>query len=564
VKPLPQPGENGAQGARRPSAFTPFRHRFFLFIWLATLVSNFGSLIQSVGASWMMTSIASSRDMVALVQASTTLPIMLFSLPSGAVADSFDRRRIMIGAQAFMLVVSATLAAVTYLGLITPWLLLAFTFLIGCGAAVNGPAWQASVGEQVPREDLAGAVALNSIGYNIARSVGPAVGGAIIAAAGAAAAFLANALSYLALIFVLAGWRRPVPTASLPREPLWAAMASGVRYVASSPSIGRVLARALAFGLTGSGLWALMALIARERLGGGPLTYGIILGAFGFGAVAGGLVSARLRQRYSTEHLVRGAVVAFGLGTVVSGISSLIVLTSLAMLIAGGGWVLALSTFNVTVQLSSPRWVVARSLAIYQAATFGGLALGSWFWGIIAERAGLVEALTAAGIAVLATGAIGIRFGLPHVGEADLGPSHHRAEPKLSGAISPRSGPVVITIEYKVDATEAGAFQAAMQERRRILRRDGARDWSLLQDVECPDCWIERFRSPTWLAHLRQHARTTVADREVDARVRAFHRGSEPPRVRHLLERPINAEPIDGVGPDASGGLPASGQPPLA
>ena len=533
-----------AAPAVHQSAFAPFRHRVFLFIWLATLVSNFGSLIQSVGASWMMTSITSSRDMVALVQASTTLPIMLFSLPSGAIADSFDRRRIMIVAQMFMLVVSFALAAAAYLDLITPWLLLVFTFLIGCGAAVNGPAWQASVGEQVPREDIPGAVALNSIGYNIARSVGPAVGGVIIAAAGAAAAFLANALSYVGLIVVLARWRRPVPTRALPREPLGAAMASGVRYVAASPAIGRVLVRALTFGLAAGGLWALMALIARERLGGGPLTYGIILGAFGIGAVAGGLVSARLRRQLANEVLVRSALAAFGLGAIASGLSPLLVLTSIAMLLAGMGWVLALSTFNVTVQLSSPRWVVARALAIYQMSTFGGLAIGSWLWGIFAERVGLIEALVVSGAAVLLSAAIGLRFGLPEVENVDLGPSGHWADPKLRGAIDPQSGPVVVTVEYRVDPADAIAFQSAMMERRRILRRDGARDWSLLQDVERPDCWIERFRSPTWMAHIRQHHRTTIADREVDAQVRTFHRDSEPPRVRHLLERPLGALPI--------------------
>jgi MFS family permease len=542
---MPQPAHAiAASPTPHISVFAPLRHRSFLFIWLAALVSNFGSLIQSVGASWMMTTIAGSADMVALVQASTTLPIMLFSLPAGAVADSFDRRHIMIAAQAFMLLVSATLAAVAYLGLITPWLLLTLTFLIGCGAALNGPAWQASVGEQVPREDLPAAVALNSISYNIARSLGPAIGGAIVAAVGAAAAFLVNALSYVALIAVLIGWRRPVPERHLPREPLGAAMASGLRYVALSPTIGRVLMRGLAFGVTGSAVWALMALIARERLSGGPLTYGLILGAFGVGAVLGAFASTRLRQRMTNEMLVRSAMVAFGVGTIIAGVSQFLSLTMAALLLCGGGWVLALSTFNVTVQLSAPRWVVARALAVYQMATFGGLAIGSWIWGSAAEYAGLVDALVASGVTVIASAALGLWFGLPQSEELDLAPSGHWAEPDLKVDVDPRSGPVVVTIEYRIDAADAVAFQVAMAERRRIRRRDGAHDWSLLQDVAQPERWIERFQSLTWVAHLRQHARVTVADRAIEGRVLSFHRSPEPPVVTHLIERPPGAGPL--------------------
>jgi len=539
------------QAAARPSPFAPLRHRAFRFIWLATLVSNFGGLIQSVGASWMMTSLAASADMVALVQASTTLPIMLFSLAAGAVADNHDRRRVMIAAQGFMLAVSATLAAVTYLGLVTPWLLLALTFLIGCGAALNGPAWQASVGEQVPREDLPAAVALNSVGFNIARSVGPAIGGAIVAAAGAAAAFLVNALSYVALVAVLVGWKRDVPPRRLPREPLGPAMSAGLRYVSLSPAILRVLVRGLAFGVSGSAVWALMALVARDRLSGGPLTYGLILGAFGVGAVLGAFASTRLRARFRSETLVRGAMAAFGLGAALTGVSAVLPVTMAALLVAGGGWVLALSTFNVTVQLSAPRWVVARALAVYQMATFGGMAIGSWLWGHVAEDAGLAPALVASGAAVVASAAIGLRYGLPQVGDVDLAPGGHWADPVTKLDLDPRSGPVVVTVEYEIDPDDAPAFQAAMAERRRIRRRDGARDWSLLQDIERPELWVERFQSPTWVAHLRQHARVTVADREAEARALAFHRGPEPPRVRHLLGRPPEAVPLgEGAGPD--------------
>ena len=283
------------------SSLAPFRHSTFRAIWVASLASNFGGLIQAVGAAWMMTSITNSAGMVALVQASTSLPIMLFSLASGAIADNFNRRRVMLVAQAFMLLVSAGLTVFAYLGLITPWLLLRFTFLIGCGVALNNPSWQASVGDIVPRSDLPAAVALNSVGFNLTRSVGPAIGGAIVAAAGAAAAFAVNTVSYLALLFVLGRWRPVEQASTLPRETLGTAMTAGLRYVAMSPNIEKVLLRSFAFGLTAISILALLPLVARDLLQGGPLVYGIMLGCFGIGAIGGAFLSGRLRQRMTVE-----------------------------------------------------------------------------------------------------------------------------------------------------------------------------------------------------------------------------------------------------------------------
>ena len=278
----------------RPSALSPFRYPVFRGVWIASLLSNFGSLIQSVGASWMMLSIASSPDMVALVQASVSLPIMLLSLVAGAMADNMDRRRVMLGAQSFMLCVSVALSVCAWKGLIGPWSLLLFTFSIGCGSAFFAPAWQASVGDMVPRPEVPGAVALNSMGFNIARSVGPAIGGAIVAATGVAAAFAVNAVSYIALIGVLARWRPPPKPESLPRETLTIAMAAGVRYVSMSPIIRTVLARSCVFGLGASSILALLPLVAKHLISGGPLTYGLLLGAFGAGAVGSALGAAPL------------------------------------------------------------------------------------------------------------------------------------------------------------------------------------------------------------------------------------------------------------------------------
>jgi MFS family permease len=391
-----------AGSAASPMAIPIFRH-----VWMASVVSNFGGLIQSVGAAWLMVSLHASPQIIALVSASTTLPIMLLSLVAGAIADNLDRRRVMLGAQIFMLLVSASLSVCAFEGLLTPALLLAFTFLIGCGTALNGPAWQASVGDMVPRSSLPGAVALNSMGFNVARSLGPAVGGIIVAAFGAAAAFLANAISYLGLIVVLLRWRPARSGSKLPSEPIGQAMAAGVRYVALSPVLAVVLLRALVFGLSASVISALMPLVARDLVHGGALTYGILLGAFGIGAIGGALASTRLRGRLAPEQVVRGAVLALALGTAITAISRWLPVSILGLLVGGAGWVLALSTFNVSVQLSTPRWVVARALALYQMAAFGGMAAGSWLFGLVAEHHGVAAALLTAVVAQLVGFALG-------------------------------------------------------------------------------------------------------------------------------------------------------------
>lgn len=533
------------------SALAPFQHRTFRFVWFASLASNFGGLIQTVGAAWLMTSIASSSDMVALVQASTSLPIMLFSLVSGALADSFDRRRVMLTAQCFMLLVSALLTLFAYLDLITPWMLLAFTFLIGCGAALNNPSWQASVGDMVPRPVMPAAVALNSMGFNITRSVGPAIGGIIVAAAGAAAAFAVNSLSYFALIFVLFRWRPQYPANLLPRETLGQAMGAGLRYIAMSPNIGKVLLRSFAFGLTASVIQALLPLVARDLVQGGPLTYGIMLGAFGIGAVGGALISGRIRRSMTSEAIVRSAFLGFALCAWIAAYSTNAWATSAGLLAGGACWVLALSHFNITVQMSTPRWVVGRALSIYQMATFGGIALGSWIWGVIADGHGAATALVIAGIMMLVGAAIGFLLPLPEHTALNLDPLNRFREPHLALDVQPRSGPISIIIEFIIREEDVPAFLDAMAERRRIRRRDGARHWTLARDLENPEIWVESYHTPTWLEYVRHNQRATHADAEVGERLRALHSGAQPPRVHRLIERPtsLSATIVTPKGP---------------
>ena len=501
-------------------------------------MSNLGSLIQNVGAAWMMTAISSSVDMVALVQASLALPIMLFSLPSGAIADNFGRRKVMLVAQGFMLTVSVLLAVSAYMGTLTPWLLLTFTFLLGCGTALNNPSWQAAVGDMVPRSDIPGAVTLNSMNYNLCRSVGPALGGIIVAAAGAVVAFAINAVSYLALIVVLARWKPKGAPNPLPRETMGVAMSAGLRYLAMSPNIVRVLCRAGIFGFATVAALALLPLIARDLLKGDALLYGLLFGAFGLGAVGGALTSARLRSLLSNENCVRLGFMGFVVCLATAALSPFPWLSGLALMLGGASWVLTLSLFNITLQLSTPRWVVGRVLSLYQTATFGGMALGSWIWGVVAERSGSDMALlTAAGVALLGA-LVGLRwFSMPDQRELNLDPLGRWREPSLALDLKPRSGPIRITVDYVIRPEDAREFLDAMAERRRIRRRDGARNWVLFRDVENPELWTEMYNVPTWVEYVRLAQRVTFADVEVGDKIRRMHQGSEPPKAHRLIER---------------------------
>lgn len=522
---------------KRASAFVPFRHVTFRSLWLATLASNLGGLIQAVGAGWLMATISTSSDMVALVQAATTLPIMIFSLASGALADSFDRRSIMLVAQTLMMVVSLALAVFAFTDFMSPWLLLTFTFLIGCGTALHNPSWQASMGDIVPREDLPAAVTLNSMGFNLMRSVGPAVGGMIVAIAGAAAAFVVNALSYIALIRALALWKPERAPRVLPREPFGTAISAGLRYVAMSPNLLKVLFRSFMFGLAAISVLALLPLVARDLVQGGAFTYGILLGCFGVGAIGGALLNGHIRESWRNEAIVRASFLGFAVSVALLGISRNFWFSCLALLPAGACWVMALSLFNVTVQLSTPRWVVGRALALYQTATFGGMAAGSWLWGVVAEAYGTDQGLIVSGIVLVIGALIGLRYTLPEFGTLNLDPLDRFSEPALRLDLRSRSGPIMIMIDYEIAQQDVGTFLEAMADRRRIRIRDGARQWSLLRNLENPRIWTETYHVPTWVEYVRHHQRRTKADAAVVDRLQALHRGSEPPRVHRMIER---------------------------
>lgn len=533
-----------------PSAFAPFRHEIFRSVWIATVISSFGGMIQGVGAAWMMVALGASAQMVTLVQASITLPIVMLALVAGALADAFDRRKLMLVAQTFMFAISTILAVCAYLDLITPWSLLLFTFLIGCGAALNAPAWQASVGAMVPREDVSSAVSMNSMGFNLARSVGPAIGGLLVAAASAAAAFTVNALSYVGLISVLLGWRTEQEKPVLPRERLGHAIMSGIRYVAMSPNINSTLVRGLVTGIGASSVSALMPLIARDLISGGPTIYGLLLGAFGVGAVAGAFSSHRLRITYSNEWIVRLALISSAVGIAIAAVSTTIGLTMAAMMLCGLGWVLIVSILNATVQMWAPRWVVARALSLYQMATFSGMAGGAWLWGYVTQQSGIKAALLIAALVQLGCALLGRWFHLPETEDMNLDLLTFN-EPATIVPVQGRTGPVIITIEYRIAERDIVAFLCVMAERKVIRRRNGARRWSLLRDLADPELWIERYHSPTWTEYLRHNGRFTEDDALINERVSALHMGSDRPLVRRLLERQTGFPPAASL-PDAT------------
>ena len=518
----------------------PLRHSVFRRIWLASLLSNLGLLIQGVGAAWAMTQMTSSADKVALVQTALMLPIMLISMPAGAIADMYDRRVVALVSLSIALVGSTVLSGLAWLGLVTPNILLIFCFIVGSGMALFGPAWQSSVSEQVPAENLPSAVALNGISYNIARSFGPAIGGIIVATAGAVAAFAANAVLYLPLLIVLFLWRRTSEPSRLPRERLNRAIVSGVRYIANSPSIRIVLARTLVTGVIGGSVSALMPLVARDLLHGGAQTYGIMLGAFGMGAVIGALNITELRKRLSGEAAIRACTLSMAGAIAAVALSREPVLTAAALVVAGAVWMAAVALFNIGVQLSAPRWVAGRSLAAFQASIAGGIAIGSWGWGHLTDVAGVETALLVSAALMFASPLLGLWLTMPPIG-ARTEDAEVLADPEVRLSLTGRSGPLVVEIEYRVDQESARAFHNVMQEVQLSRQRNGAYGWSIARDIADPELWTERYHCPTWLDYLRQRNRSTQSERALHQSAMDFHLGPDPVRVRRMLERPFGS-----------------------
>ncbi len=530
------------------SPWRPLRYPLLRSLWIASVASNVGTWLQSVGASWLMTTLTPSTTQVALVQVATSLPMFLLALPAGALADVMDRRRLLVATQSWMLAAAAGLALTTGLGLASPGSLLLFTFLLGLGTAFNGPAWQAILPELVPREDLPEAIVLNSVGFNIARAAGPALGGLIVAAAGPEATFALNAVSFLGVLVVLVRWKRPIEPSILPTERFFGAMQTGARYVRHAPELIAVLWRGTSFVFCGSALWALLPVVARVELQRGPGSYGLLLGMLGVGAVTAAFALPHLKRNNSTDLVVIVATLVFAAGMAALAFLKSFPLVLLAMLLAGGAWLSALSSLNVAFQTSLPAWVRARALSVYLLTFYLGLSTGSALWGLLADHFSLRVSLLAASGATVVALLFTARFHLRSGEGLNLSPSRQWPAPIVAHEPEPERGPVLVHVEYEVALDRAEEFREAMQELRRSRLRDGAYEWGLFTDAGDATHHVEQYVVATWIEHLRQHQRETVSDRELKRKIRTFQRNPGPPKVRYLIAERPGGEPFREVG----------------
>jgi MFS family permease len=521
--------------ARRPPPLSAaFRSYVFTVLWTATVVSNVGSWMVSASAGWLMTSLDPDPLLVALVQAASTLPVFLFAIPAGALADILDKRKFLIALEVLATVVSAAYALLVGLGLATPTNLLVFTFAIGATGALTIPAWQSIIPQLVAKDDLASAVAANSVGVNVSRALGPALGGAAIASLGIFSPFWINALSNLGVIGALLWWRqKPTSYTSLPAERFVGAVAAGFRYALHSPPLRATLVKATGFFLFASAYWALLPLVARDQVASGPGFYGILLGTIGTGAVGGAFIMPRLRAKLGPNLLTAG-IAGTALTLVLYGLARDPVTALVASFLAGVSWMAVLATLTVAAQSSLPDWVRGRGLALFTTVVFGCMTVGSAIWGKLATLLGLpIAHFAAAGSAVLAI-ILTWRWQLQTATTGDLTPSMHWPTPLVSQSIEQDRGPVLVTVEYRIRPQDREAFLEAIEQLQDQRRRDGAYHWATFEDAADQGRVVETFLVASWVEHLRQHERVTNADRIIQDDVQRFH-SEGAPKVTHLI-----------------------------
>lgn len=517
-----------------PSTWSPLRIGVFRAMWIAVLVANVGTWMQMVGAQWQLIHLSNAAILVALVQTADFLPDALFGLVGGALADVFDRRRLLIVVQLTMACIGGLLTILTFAGQMRPALLLVFTFVMGFSSVITNPAYQSVVPELVPRAQLRAASALGSISINLARLVGPALAGLLIAGAGVPAVFALNALTYVFFAVVLITWRPPPSTAAELPEGFLSAMRAGSRYIVNAPIVRRVLLRATMFLVPASVLWALLPLVATRRLGLGADGYGLLLAALGAGAVAGALILPLFRARVSSNQLIGGASVVYALALVLIVVLPNPVLAASVLLPAGAAWIAVLSDVNAELQLFLPAWVRARGLSVYQMVLFGAQGASAVVWGALAEPFGVSAAFLIA--AVVMVGGVGTLRFWPFIETAGMerGTRAYWPEPDLAFDPKLDSGPVVVRNTYTISPEKERPFLEAMALVRQSRLRTGATQWGLFKDGEVAHKFVELYVLPSWDEHLRQHRyRITGTDHEFEERVDAL--SDPPPEVSHLI-----------------------------
>ena len=518
-----------------PSPFAPFGHRAFAVIWTATLVSNIGTWMYSSACGWLMTELNPSPLMVSLVQVATSLPLFLFAMPAGALTDSLDKRKLLAWGESAITAISAVFAVLVWLKLVTAPVLLIFTFLVAAGGAFTAPGWQAITPLLVPRDDLQPAVAANSVGVNVSRAIGPALGGALLGVFGIAAPFVINAVANLGVIFAMVWWRPPHRrSSSLPPEHIWAAIGAGVRYARFSRPLSSTLIRCAGFFVFASAYWALLPLVVRTQVSGGPTLYGVLLGVIGASAVGGAFALPWLNARLGPDRLAVAGALGTSAATALFGLAHAAPVALLASAVAGVSWIASLSSLNTSAQTALPEWVRGRGLALYVTVMFGSLSVGSLLWGQAAAGFGVAEALFAAA-AGGAVAAFGLRRWKLHAGAGlDLSPAMHWPSPVTAGDFDHTRGPVLVTLDYQIDPADRSAFLEALRRLGRERRRDGAYRWRVYEDPAVKGRFVEIFMDDSWTDHLRHHERITNADRALEAAVHRFQVG-EGPVTTHLL-----------------------------
>jgi MFS family permease/quinol monooxygenase YgiN len=517
------------------SMWTPLRQPVFRALWTASAVSSVGTWMHDVGAAWLMTSLSPSPFLIALMQAASSLPFFLLALPAGALADVVDRRKMLLWTQGWMLVIAALLGFLTLANITTPWILLVLTFALSLGSSMNMPVWQAVTPELVEKEQLPQAVTLSGIVVNLSRSIGPALAGIIIAQSGTGAVFLLNAASFVGVILVVYQWRRTPQKSGLPTERFIGAMQAGIRYVRHSPTFQSVLIRTSAYILFASALFALLPLLGRRELKLDALGYGIILGFWGIGGLAGAFILPKLRQQFSIDKLVAGSSVLMGIMLLALGTVRNFYVVCALMLLVGIASLSCMVSFSVSAQTAVPTWVRARALSVHLLVFQGCMTLGSLFWGLVAQRTSITVALTTAGVGLIVGVALTARYRLRCAEKLDLQSSLHWNQPAHAFEPSPNDGPVLISLEYRIDPANAEEFTKAMQELSQIRRRDGAIRWGLFQDLSDPGRFLETQIVESWAEHKRQFERVTNSDRLIEERVRSFHIGEKPPKVSQMI-----------------------------
>jgi MFS family permease len=515
------------------SVWRPLRTPIFRQLLVADVVSDIGTFMQSVGSAWLMLSLGAGPLFVALTQTASTLPFFLLALPAGSIGDIADRRKLILYTESWMVGVATVLAATTIAGVITPWLLLLLTFALSAGDAIEAPSWRAVLPELVHKEDLAAASALNAIEFNIARAIGPALAGGLIAIAGVGAAFVVNVISFAGVIVAVARWKRPIRQRTTPAETLEGATIAALRYLRNEPVARSVMLRAGAVMFCASGLFALLPTVA-HAISTSATGYGVLLGGFGAGAVAGAVVMQRARTRWSSEAIVSVAVGILGILIATTAAIHNLPILMLILFASGGAWITFISLTNALAQLLAPDWVRARVLAMFMLVTQGGLAAGSVLWGTVGSRVSVEAALLSAGLATLTTTVLGLVLRLPDQ-TADLTSWNHWRMPVIVESAAPNSdeGPVLVTVEYKVQPEHQKGFLSAIHRYGRVRRRDGASRWGIFRDVERADVFVESFLVNSWAEHLRQHDRLTRADSNVEQAVHSHTHGE--PIVRHFI-----------------------------